>query len=279
MVKVCHRVNSAPLLVEALQCSRKVHSPSSGMETVKTPRFYFDHCIAFRIEAKKCQKLPLRRVSSQIYSKHWTAGDIARTFSQSDETVGVFRCWSIASGIGEGQVALGCIKGWIQVDASVGTAGGSMTTEYMCTHTCSTKRKWVGGIPPSQARPSVHFDAKLTRRSGGEHASPAHDLGQPRVGTGPEMAGTVLGIIDELKQCDGHIIPLWMGTATIMEYTPQAYLQSDLQMKFAQNLDQGSVGKEPHLVLIDGGIPQSFNGESALDLQYATEMVTGDQTS
>ena len=36
------------------------------------------------------------------------------------------------------------------------------------------------------------------------------------------------------------------------EYTPQAYLQSDLQM-FAQNYSTDLIGKEPYLVSIDGG--------------------------
>ena len=36
------------------------------------------------------------------------------------------------------------------------------------------------------------------------------------------------------------------------EYTPQAYLQSDLQM-FAQNYSADLIGKEPYLVSIDGG--------------------------
>ena len=37
-----------------------------------------------------------------------------------------------------------------------------------------------------------------------------------------------------------------------VEYTPQAYLQSDLQM-FAQNYSTDLIGKEPYLVSIDGG--------------------------
>ena len=37
-----------------------------------------------------------------------------------------------------------------------------------------------------------------------------------------------------------------------VEYTPQAYLQSDLQM-FAQNYSTDLLGKEPNLVSIDGG--------------------------
>lgn len=86
-----------------------------------------------------------------------------------------------------------------------------------------------------------------------------------------------------------------------VEYTPQAYLQSDMQM-FAQNYSEDLIGKEPYLVSIDGGkalffgtrhmynihlfagyvqtVDQgfSYNGESDLDLQYSMSLVTGKQT-
>lgn len=38
-----------------------------------------------------------------------------------------------------------------------------------------------------------------------------------------------------------------------VEYTPQAYLQSDLQM-FARNFSEDLIDKEPYLVSIDGGM-------------------------
>lgn len=89
-----------------------------------------------------------------------------------------------------------------------------------------------------------------------------------------------------------------------MEYTPNAYLQSDVQM-FAQNYSTDLIGKEPYLVSIDGGkalfsergtcrrqsniylfvgyaqtTDQGFdyNAESDLDLQYGMSLVTGEQT-
>lgn len=60
-----------------------------------------------------------------------------------------------------------------------------------------------------------------------------------------------------------------------MEYTPQAYLQSDLNLFYSNLAGQIPSGTAPTVDLIDGAIvqttTQSFddNGESDLDLQYA----------
>jgi tripeptidyl-peptidase-1 len=57
----------------------------------------------------------------------------------------------------------------------------------------------------------------------------------------------------------------------IVEYTPQAYIPSDLDI-FARNFTPRAVGYRPKLESIDGGylVPGSpyfdFNGESNLDL-------------
>lgn len=62
-----------------------------------------------------------------------------------------------------------------------------------------------------------------------------------------------------------------------MEYTPQAFLQNDLNLFFA-NYSPALVGHTPIFNSIDGGVAQnttqSFddNGESALDLEYAMSL-------
>jgi len=64
----------------------------------------------------------------------------------------------------------------------------------------------------------------------------------------------------------------------IVEYTPQAYVESDLDL-FFKNHSKPSVGQRPDVVSIDGGVVQttnqnfSFNGESNLDLQYGMALV------
>lgn len=67
---------------------------------------------------------------SPKYGQHWTAGDIARTFAPSDETIDTVRDWLIASGISEERIGFSHVKGWIQMDATVEEAEQLMNTEY-----------------------------------------------------------------------------------------------------------------------------------------------------
>jgi hypothetical protein len=61
--------------------------------------------------------------------------------------------------------------------------------------------------------------------------------------------------------------------ACVVEYTPQAFLQPDLDL-FFQNFSTSQVFNAPLFVAIDGGVAQTvnqsfnFNGESSLDLEY-----------
>lgn len=70
-----------------------------------------------------------------------------------------------------------------------------------------------------------------------------------------------------------------------VEYTPQAFVQSDLDIFFGNfSGDSGfRPGATPKVVGIDGGFVQTtdkgfdYNGESNLDLQYGMEMVSSKQ--
>jgi tripeptidyl-peptidase-1 len=115
----------------------------------------------------------------------------------------------------------------------------------------------------------------------------------------PVEVGKVQTIIDELKSCDSHITPVCLqalygyiypkqfaakkNSYAVVEYTPQAYVQSDLDM-FYKNFTPSLVGTAPKLVSIDGGVVQttdrSFgaNGESNLDIQYAQALIGKDLT-
>ena len=189
--------------------------------------------------------------------------------------------------------------------------------------------------------PSVHFGAKLNRRSGDESAATRQGIRQSGPHTSLVVTDAVSGITGELRQCDNSTTPICLRTlydffynpvATdknsfgigqctfrfhkcicyklhdlpflfcfIAEYTPQAYLKSDLEM-FARNYSTDLIGKEPKMVSIDGGeilfpdcgamlssiyiflgyiqtTNQSFdtNGESNLDFQYGMSLVTGKQ--
>lgn len=69
--------------------------------------------------------------------------------------------------------------------------------------------------------PSVHFDAKLKRRSGSE-PEPARAIGQPGVGITPKTAGTVSEILSELEQCDQYITPVCLRALYGLVYEPVA---------------------------------------------------------
>ncbi|KAF9243182.1 Pro-kumamolisin, activation domain-containing protein [Melanogaster broomeanus] len=239
------------------------------------------------------------------YGNHWSAGDVARKFAPTDETIDTVRSWLISSGISDERIAVGRTKGWIQVDATVEEAERLMNTEYN-VYTHSTGKEHVAceayhlpqDVQPHVdfVIPTVHFDTKLTRRSG--DSEPARDIGQPGVGLSPKTTGAVETLISGLDQCDEYITPTClralyglnytpvataMNSYGIVEYTPQAYLQTDLQM-FAMNFSTDLIGKEPYMVSIDGGYAQtkyqsfSYNGESDLDLQFGMSLVTGEQT-
>jgi tripeptidyl-peptidase-1 len=61
----------------------------------------------------------------------------------------------------------------------------------------------------------------------------------------------------------------------IVEYTPQAYLQTDLNLFYSNLARQIPSATAPIIDLIDGAVVQTstqsfdYNGESDLDLEYA----------
>ncbi|OAX42805.1 hypothetical protein K503DRAFT_766419 [Rhizopogon vinicolor AM-OR11-026] len=243
---------------------------------------------------------------STNYGKHWTAGEISRKFSPSDETVSTVRDWLVKSGLASERIRVSPTKGWINVDVTVEEAERLMNTEYhVYTHKSGQEHVACEAyqLPEHVSShvdfvlPSVHFDAKIKRRSGSE-PEPARAIGQPGVGITPKTTGTVSQILTELEECDEYITPVCLralyglvyepvatdkNSFGVVEYTPQAYLQTDLQM-FAMNFSTDLIGKEPYMVSIDGGYAQTeyqgfdYNGESNLDLQYGMSLVTGNQT-
>ena len=160
--------------------------------------------------------------------------------------------------------------------------------------------------------PTVHFDTKipqaavdmnkLEQREVPTAAAgvPVRDkaalgVGSPNSGSLPKK-GTdinIKGILDELKNCNKYITPNCLralyefppgftanpkNSYGIVEYTPQAYLQGDLDLFFA-NFSKAQVQRTPILDSIDGGVDQTqaqgfqYNGESDLDLEYAMSLV------
>ncbi|KAI4274946.1 MAG: hypothetical protein LQ337_003552 [Flavoplaca oasis] len=169
--------------------------------------------------------------------------------------------------------------------------------------------------------PTVHFDAKVPQAVAKpvEKRAPtstaaigrpvqtkaALGVGAPTSGSLPKKGATLSRqtIIDELKaelqNCNRFITPNCLralyqfppgSTANpensygIVEYTPQAYLQSDLDLFFA-NFSKNQVQRTPTLNSINGGVVQTnqqgfqFNGESDLDLEYAMTLINPQKTT
>ena len=80
---------------------------------------------------------------SPNYGKHWSAGDIVRTFAPTDETIHVVRNWLVTSGIEEHRISLGRTKGWMRVNVTVEEAERLMNTEYN-VYTHMSGRQHVG---------------------------------------------------------------------------------------------------------------------------------------
>ncbi|KDQ54047.1 hypothetical protein JAAARDRAFT_72123 [Jaapia argillacea MUCL 33604] len=114
------------------------------------------------------------------------------------------------------------------------------------------------------------------------------NLGHPGVGLYPKPGGLVSNHYKDLEHCDQQITPDCLralygiiykplvphkNSFGIVEYTPQAYRQSDLDVFFDQ-YSPNIKHRQPELVSIDGGFAQTsyesfhLNGESDLDLQY-----------
>ena len=161
--------------------------------------------------------------------------------------------------------------------------------------------------------PTVHFDTKMpmaqeeyekkVKRISTPTAAAGHPVnpkaalgvGAPSSGSLPKK-GTDINIknlIDELNNCDVHITPNCLralykflpgfsanpqNSYGIVEYTPQSFLQGDLDLFFA-NFSRRQVQRTPIIDSIDGGEPQTtnvgfnYNGESDLDLEYAMTLV------
>lgn len=165
--------------------------------------------------------------------------------------------------------------------------------------------------------PTVHFDKRLgSPRKLRRHEELPHPLrelnkkkreiqqphgivGSPLDASNPKQGAAVNNALMTLDTCDSMITPACLralydapagstqvanNTIGVVEYTPQAFLQADMDLWFNQ-FSPNQVGTIPDTKLIDGAIVQTqnqsfqFNGESALDLQYAMELVFPQKTT
>ncbi|KAL1302495.1 hypothetical protein AAFC00_002885 [Neodothiora populina] len=245
---------------------------------------------------------------SEKYGQHWSAKDVAAMFSPDDETVDLVKEWLATSGISNDRTKLSQGRNWISFNATAEEAESLLKTEYhVYEHTSGTPHVACQEYSlPTHLKekidfvlPSTHFDARIdrTQRAGltkRQHGN-AKDVGKPGSYSTPRFGNWLSKqqIISELANCDEQIVPDCLralykfpksGSANhknsygIVEYSPQSYLPSDLDLFFS-NFSSKQVGDRPKLDSIDGGVLQTevesfdYNGESDLDLQYAMSLV------
>ncbi|CDO77010.1 hypothetical protein BN946_scf184298.g37 [Trametes cinnabarina] len=243
--------------------------------------------------------LDVSHPESPNYGNHWSPAKVAETFKPSAESVSTVRGWLVESGIGAERVRLNPSGGWLVANVTVAEAEELLGTEYYVYEHAETGHKQLGcgqtyhlpeHVSPhvELVTPTLHFDAKVRHRRGGplEKRSVKSKVGSPGSGpVSPKTTGIIKTIFNQLEHCDEQITPIcvralydfvYLPLAThknsigIVEYTPQAYVPSDLDMFFG-NFSASQVGERPNLISIDGGF--DVNGESDLDLQYAMSLV------
>ncbi|KAK1990611.1 Pro-kumamolisin [Colletotrichum falcatum] len=123
--------------------------------------------------------------------------------------------------------------------------------------------------------------------------------GSPDSSFAPKQGAFVSNALMDLTQCDTMITPACLralyatppgdlkasnNTLGIVEYTPQAFLQSDLDMYFDE-FEPRLKGTSPIVTLIGNAVVQTqnqsfnFNGESALDLEFAMALIFPQQAT
>ncbi|KZO99718.1 subtilisin-like protein [Calocera viscosa TUFC12733] len=257
----------------------------------------------------------LLRVSdpeSPDFASHWTAKQVAEFFAPSKDTLDTVVSWLEQEGIDPSRVKQTQSLGWLEVsNLTVTEAETLLDTKYkIYKHASGAPHLGCGSysVPEHVSKhidfitPTVHFDSRVNsprqekRKKRDVEPGIAKTIGQPWVGTTPKEGATVsaASIITELEECGSQITPICLqalykmpfdvqfatskNSYGIVEYTPQSYLPTDLDMFFEQFLPQAS-GKRPTMDSIDGGNIQTeyegfgYNGESDLDLQYAMSLV------
>ncbi|KAL9119180.1 MAG: hypothetical protein Q9187_004267 [Circinaria calcarea] len=244
--------------------------------------------------------------SSENYGKHWTAEQIAETFAPSAESVDAIRTWLTASGIDPSRVSLTHGRNWLHFNASIAEVESLLHTKYKYyAHEGSGQGHLACdeySVPKALRQhvdmimPTVHFDTKIVSDPSQDKVkrdtsfvkpgSPDNTAWQPKKGkviASPNAASPLVSYT--LANCNQYITPdclralynfpnctLAKSSYGIVEYTPQAFLQSDLNLFYSNLAREIPSGTAPIFASIDGGVAQtttqSFrnNAESDLDL-------------
>lgn len=242
--------------------------------------------------------------------QHWSASQIASTFAPSEETVDAITDWLSSSGIEPQRLTQSASKGWLSFEADVIEAERLLNTDfYVYEHengkaTIGTDRYYV----PERVQPhldfitpTLHFVRPIDKRDNLSSAAAnavaavgrvANAEGSPSMGSLPKerLLPDPFKVISDLRNCSNSTVPICLRTLYgitpllgpqvskdalgVLEFTPQSYVQKDLDTFFHDYAPELS-GRKPELVSIDGGYVNAtatnftINGESNLDLQYA----------
>ncbi|CCM05401.1 uncharacterized protein FIBRA_07617 [Fibroporia radiculosa] len=252
---------------------------------------------------------------SPNFGKHWSPAKVAHIFRPTEVAMDTVRKWLFESGIEEHRVKLSPSGGWMLANVTVEEAEQLLGTEYYVYQHDEAETEHIAcadryHLPEDVSKhveiitPTLHFDLKLKRRAPtlnkrNQPSGSARLVGQPGFGPSfPKTTGSAEKLFTGIADCDEQITPDCLralydfdydplvpekNSIAIVEYTPQAYVPSDLDMFFA-NFSKGQVGERPDMVSIDGGFIQSnqtgfdYNGESNLDLEYSMTLVGPKQT-
>ncbi|KAI9451656.1 subtilisin-like protein [Russula earlei] len=236
---------------------------------------------------------------SPTFGQHWSPERVAEHFAPSEDTISTVKLWLINEGFRGDRIRVSPSKGWIDVNATASEVESLLDAEYH-VYTHPSGHEQIGcesyALPDhirehvDLIKPTVHFlhrvPSPIQKRS-----NSTTKLGGPSQFKGPKTNGTVVASSTPfpISTCDQFITPDCLrelyeidykpqvphkNSYGIVEFTPQAYLGSDLDMFFGLfGHDQDH--KRPELVSIDGGVVQTtnqllgFNSESDLDLEYA----------
>ncbi|MCJ1484230.1 hypothetical protein MMC06_004398 [Schaereria dolodes] len=259
---------------------------------------------------------------SEKFGEHWSAKQVAETFQPTRETLDTVVEWLTSSGIDPERISRSQSLGWLHFDATVEEAESLLKTEYHVyehesgqPHVACSEYHVPEHVRPHVdfITPTVHFDAKIKPPKDSDNYKmkrATHSVGTsvglpgspslPKPGPVLENFENIIAeILAELSMCNMYITPDCLralydipfgitanpkNSYGIVEYTPQAYLQTDLNLFFA-NFSKLQVHKTPTFDSIDGGVDQTtqqsfdFNGESDLDLEYAMTLINPQQVT
>ncbi|KAH6694775.1 peptidase S8/S53 domain-containing protein [Leptodontidium sp. MPI-SDFR-AT-0119] len=290
------------------------HVPPSGW--MKRSRVSPEVEIPIRIALKQSNLenleehlLSVSTPGSKEYGKHWSHRRIAETFKPSRESVNAIWKWLVDAGFNRESVRRSQSLGWLSFNATVGEVEGLLETEYWVWE---HEGSGMGHVAcekysvPEHVRehidfitPTVHFDAKIRPRKDKFPDGKKKGVGFGEWGKGndcaPKLSPRPKPVVHNLTDCANNIVPDCLralygipeldhrtklnpkNSFGVVQYTPQSYLASDLDM-FFRNYSKNQVQKRPTLRSVDGGNVYNTpnfgqNIEANLDLEYAMALV------